>query len=233
MKKIIIITLIAVSGICVYGQRKDVVKAMLKYKMDTTHLDVVISKKLWDYSFNMKTYTSYADGDRVELASYDPRRKGHDHYELHKVNDQEPTSKELNYFYKEHNGDTQLRKRLDEDQKVVFAIEKDLPMYLVVRFRYRKSTLRKKDQFLADCHGLAYFNKLTGYIEKAEFTNDEPIFVKMLSVDQLHLTQTIRYDESEKMYFIDREVVDMTAKVFGMNLNVYTTNRYYDYKKVR
>jgi len=60
-----------------------------------------------------------------------------------------------------------------------WGIEKDDNEFLVIKFKYDKTTLPKKYAFLGDCKGLAYFNKKTLRLEKAEFVNEQPLKIKI------------------------------------------------------
>jgi len=92
--------------------------------------------------------------------------------------------------------------------------------------------LPHKYAFLEDCKGLAYYNKQTGHLEKAEFVNDKPIKIKLLNVSRLDMIVYFEYQEEEGHYLIKSEELDMDISLFGQEVLIREYNEYSNYRFV-
>ena len=212
-----------------YGQKDEVVKKMAEYGFSEKDLDIKISQEDPNYSFKMRTTTKTVDETNVEEASFDPTREKGYKWKIESVNGNVPSSKELKIFNKAHNGKKQDVQGIVSDD---YNITEDNDEFFILKFRYNPASLRKKDQFLANCHGLAFFNKKTKRINKVEFLNDGELKIKIFKIARLDMVQNLTYNESDNEYFIDTETLLMDAKLFGQLVSIETELKYYDYKKV-
>ncbi len=96
----------------------------------------------------------------------------------------------------------------------------------------KRKSLPKKYSFLGDCQGLAYFNKQTERLEKAEFVNKKPVKIKFLNVSSLDMVVHFEFYEEEGHYLIKSEELDMEVKLLGQLLPIKENNEYINYRKV-
>lgn len=96
------------------------------------------------------------------------------------VNENTPTKKQIKKFNKAHNI-TKLEVNGQVDRASLRVLD-DNPNTLVISFKYGRNTLPNKFSFLACCTGKAYINKRSKILERAEFTNDMPLKVKIFNV---------------------------------------------------
>ncbi len=227
--KILVIILVMVVSLTSYGQKDEVVKKMVEYGFSEKDLDIKISQEDPNYSFKMRTTTKAGDDTSVEEASFDPARAEGQKWKIESVNGNAPSSKELKNFNKAHNGKKQdIQGEASDD----YNITEDNEKFFILKFRYDPSSLRKKDEYLANCHGLAFFNKETKRINKVEFLNDGELKIKIFKIKKLDLVQNLKYNEADNEYFIDTETILMKAKLLGQIVTIEEELKYYDYKKI-
>ena len=228
MKFLFIIFVMAVT-LTSYGQKEEVVKKMVEYGYSEKDLDIKISQEDPNYSFKMRTTTKTNDDTSVEEASFDPTRAEGQKWKIETVNGNAPSSKEMKNFNKAHNGKKQdIQGEVSDD----YNITEDNDKFFILKFRYDPSSLRKKDEYLANCHGLAFFNKGTKRIDKVEFLNDGELKIKIFKITKLDMIQNLNYNAADNEYFIDTETILMKAKLLGQIVTIEEVLEYYDYKKV-
>ena len=230
--KVFFISLFFVGSLALYGQKDVVEKKMLEYGFSEQDLEIEISEENPNYSFKIRTTTKSDSETDVQEASFDPYRPEGQKWKLETVNGNLPTSKELKSFNKDHNGKKKTANQ-GEVSESSYNITEDNDDFFILKFRYDPESLRKKDQFLANCHGLAFFNKKTKRMDKIEFLNDGELKVRILKVARLDMVQNLNYNETDNEYFIGNETIIMDIKLFGSIITVEELIEYYDYKKVR
>ena len=227
--KILFAFLVMAVSLTSYGQKEEVVKKMVEYGFSEKDIDIKISQEDPNYSFKMRTTTKTGDDTSVEESTFDPTMAEGQKWKLESVNGNAPSSKELKNFNKSHNGKKQDIQGIVSDD---YNITEDNDKFFILKFRYDRASLRKKDQYLANCHGLEFFNKETKRIDKVEFLNDGELKIKIFKITKLDMVQNLTYNEADNEYFIDTETLLMDAKLFGQIVSVESELEYYDYKKV-
>ncbi len=228
MKNLVLIVSVLLSSIA-FSQKEKVMEKLKEYHFSEDLLTENVKDADASYAFTMKMTTINSNGTTVELSNFDPTKKVGEKWKLVSVNGEKPTKSQQKKFDKNHNSTEEVNGKLDDHSwKIVSEDDK----YLVVSFRYDKSTLPKKYEFLGDCIGYAYFNKETKELDKAEFKNEGPIKVKVLNVQ--HLDMVIHYFKSDDgTYLIKTTNLDLEVFFLGQVVNVKEVSEYTDYKKVK
>ncbi len=183
-----------------------------------------------EHSFDV-TITSTTDTEKiVEKARYNPKKKNGDRWSLEAINGAAPSKKEIKSFKREHGKKESMEKRRIDAAS--WTIDRDDAEYLVVGFTYDKSTLPYGYEFLKYCPGKAYLNKRTKRLEKAVFHNERPIKVWPLKVSELHMVVEYGYNESEMIYQVQKETMDMTVTSFGQSVPIKDVYEYSNYIKI-
>jgi len=212
------------------AENEAVSKKLEKYKITADLLTRNLKDSDAEHFFQLKS--TVVNGDEVKTleSSFDPTRDIGERWNLLSVNGTDPTDADHREFDRSHNT---KRKAINGqvDQKS-WGIEKEDQDSLIISFKYDKKSLPKKYAFLGDCQGLAYFNKISGRLEKAEFVNEKPLKIKFLSVSSLDMVVHFEFFQEEGHYLIKSEELDMEVKMFGQLLPVKENNEYINYRKV-
>lgn len=183
-----------------------------------------------DHSFYATLTSDVEDEVIVEEAKYNPSQKMGKRWTLLTYNGNEPTKKELKEFNKDHNKKEVVLKAKINDSS--WNIEDENDDYLVVSFTYDNSTLKSQYKYLADIKGKAYFNRTTKQLEKVEYVNLRPTKIKPFSVENYSMVVNFTYNDTEKIYQVEKEEINMDAKIFGKTTPVKDIVEYSDYKKM-
>ncbi len=174
-------------SVTVVAQNNTVVDKLKEYNLPSELLAKSIggAEVDADHSFDV-TITSSTDSEMtVEEATYNPTQKKGKRWILLTSNGKDPSKKEINEFKKDHNmKEDEIKAKIDDAS---WNIESDNDEYLVVSYKYDKSTVHKRHKFLVDIEGKAYFNKNTKLIEKVEYVNTRPTKIKPFNVDKYNM----------------------------------------------
>lgn len=183
-----------------------------------------------DHSFNLTTTADIDAEIIVEEAKYDPTQKKGEQWMLLSYNGKDPSKKEIKQFKKDHNmKEEEIKAKIDDSS---WDIESDNKDYLVVNFRYDSSTLKWRYKYLADIKGKAFLNKTTKQLEKVEYVNVKPTKIKPFNVDKYNMVVNYIFIETEKIYLVEKEEINMNAKMFGQTVPVKLTSEYSNYNKI-
>ena len=69
-------------------------------------------------------------------------------------------------------------------------------------------------------------------MEKAEFVNEGPIKIKIFNVTDLDMVVIYSYNESENIYQVERENLDMKVKLFGATVSAKEIYEFSNYRKI-
>ena len=228
MRTILLLLSITISS-ALFAQKSEILDKFKEYEFSVEFLNQGLKDANADHFFDAKITTVNGTETKIEEAKFDPKKKIGERWSLISVNGNVPTKKETKLFNKSYNTtEPDINGKVDENS---WEIEKDDENYLVISFKYEKASLPKKYAFLGDCIGLAYFNKQTKKLEKAEFVNDKPLKIKILNVTKLDMVVLYSYDENEKIYLIQKEDLRMEVKLLGQIVNVNEITVFSNYKK--
>lgn len=180
--------------------------------------------------FELKSVMINGEEKSITESTFDPTKEIGKRWTLVSVDGNTPTDQEQKDFDKTHN-----TKRKDINGRVdkkSWGIEKNNKDSLIFSFRFDKQSLPHKYAFLEECKGLAYYNKQTGRLEKAEFVNEKPIKIKLLNVSRLDMIVYFEYREEEGNYLIRSEELDMDVSLFGQEVLIRENNEYSNYRLV-
>jgi len=181
------------------------------------------------YYFNLKTTTVETDKTKIEDGEFDPTRPIGQRWKLLSVDGNTPSKKEVKKYNKAHNTtQNDVNGQLDDN---AWKIEQDDANTLVISFKYDKSTLPKKYAFLGDCKGMAFFNKSTKKLEKAEFVNVGDLKIKIFNVTNLDMVVYYSPDD-ELAGLIEKEELLMNVKLLGEIVEIKEINEYSNYKRI-
>lgn len=166
-----------------------------------------------DFYFDVENTTVSSTDTKIEKASFDPTKEIGERWNLLSVNGEAPSRKEYKSFDKAHNTKQEGINGDVDDQS--WHIEQDEDEFLVVSFKYNAATLTKKYAFLADCKGLAYFNKQSRILEKTTFENEKPFKLKIFNVEKMAMTILYSWIEDGGKYVVQKEEMDMDVKLRG------------------
>ncbi len=230
MKKLLTWCLLTLS-ITAYGQKEAVMARLEELGIKANFLNTSLQDHDAVYYFNFKTITNNGTNNIVDAGYFDPRKPIGDRWVLETVNGESPTKKEFKKFDKLHNTEQpEINGKVADDS---WKIDSETDDMLAISFQYDRATLPKKYAFLADCTGRAFINKNTHQLERAEFTNDKPLKVKIFNVQDLKMTIEYQHIPEDDVFVIKNEDLDMKVKLLGQLVEVEEVNEYDNYKKVK
>lgn len=145
-------------------------------------------------------------------------------------NGKDPSKKEIKEFNKDTNfNEEEINAKIDDSS---WDVESDNSEYLVVTFKYNSSTLHWRYKFLTDIKGKAYLNKSTKQLEKVEYTNERTTKIKPFNVDKYLMVINYIYNETEKIYQVEKEEINMDVKVLGKSASTKHIFEYSNYRKL-
>lgn len=210
--------------------KEEVLKKLEEYQITTETLTRNLKDANAEHYFDLKTTTIKGTMTRVVESTFDPSKNTGERWMLLSVDQNSPSAKDLTDFDKYNNTKRRgLNGKIDESS---WKIEKDDEATLVISFKIDKKTLPKKYSFLGHCKGSFFFNKKTEQLEKAEFVNEQPLKIRIYDVTRLDMFVYYEYQESEGIYLIRREELDMEATILGQPVQIKETNEYRNYRRV-
>jgi hypothetical protein len=228
MKKAIFLFAIAFS-LSMNDQLNEVKEKLNEYQISSDLLTKNLKDADAEHYFNLKTTTVNGTDTKVEFSHFDPTQVIGSRWILDNINGNTPTTKELKTFDKTHNTkQPSINGKVKDDS---WQIVRDDNTFLVISFSYDKASLPKKYKFLGDCKGLAYFNKKSKLLEKAEFLNMTPLTIKLLRVNHLDMVVNYTWSSAEEAYFISNEELNMSVEMLGQIVVVKELNEYSNYVK--
>lgn len=214
----------------VFCQTNEIEQKFKEYQFSKDFLTESIKDGNDAYSFDALITTIIENKTTIEKGSFDPLRNKGKRWVLDSVDNKLPTKKQIKHFNKMHNIEQpEIKVEVDSSS---WAIERD-DDYLVISFKFNPTTLPKKYAYLGDCKGLAFFNKKTKMLEKAEFINEKPIKVNILNVSELDFLILYTYDENENKYLMKKQDMRMTVSLLGQIEHVNYVTIFSNYSKVK
>jgi len=183
------------------------------------------------HAFTLKSVMVNGDEKKVTESTFDPKKEIGQRWTLVSVDGESPTPADHREFDRTHN--TKRRDINGEVDKNSWEIIKNDEDSLIISFRYDKRSLPHKYAFLGECRGIAFFNKQTGHLEKAEFVNEKPLKIKLLNVHRLDMIVYFEYQEEEGHYLIKSEELDMDVSLLGQLVPIRENNDYFNYQLVK
>ena len=210
--------------------QKDMVSEKLEeYNFSSESLSSGLKDADAEHYFDAKLTTDDGTKIKVEEAKFDPTKNIGERWILVSVDGNAPSNKDLKNFDKAHNTkQDDINAEVDDSS---WKVEKDDDEYLVISFKYIRESLPRKYDFLADCKGLAYFNKSKLSLEKAEFVSEKPLKIKVFNVLKLDMIVNFTYDSELDSYLIESEEIDMDVKLLGQQISVKESYEFSNYKK--
>ncbi|MDG1902526.1 MAG: hypothetical protein P8I80_09860 [Bacteroidales bacterium] len=227
--KFISIFLFSIFSLQIAAQNNNIKEVLKEHDFEIQFLTTSLKDGNAEYHFDVQISTTTGNKLKVEKAKFDPSKPVGERWVLLTVNNDTPSKDDLNKFDKAHN--TQKSGVNGKIDKSSWAIVTDDSDYLVLSYKFDKSTLPKKYVFLGDCKGLAYFNKKTRRLEKSEFLNEKPLKVKIFKVTKLNMVITYEYLSKDNTYLIKKEVIDMDGKFLGSKVIVKEVDEFSNYRK--
>jgi hypothetical protein len=228
MKKILFFIALTIS-VSAFSQNEEVMKKLKEAGITSELLSSNLKDSDAEYFYDVKITTVNSSETKVEECKFDPTKKIGERWILKTVNGGTPSKKDLKNFDKAHNTkQPDINGKVDESS---WGIEKDDADYLVVSFKYDKTSLPKKYTFLGDCKGLAYFNKKSKSIEKAEFVNEGPLKIKIFNVTKLDMVVRYIYNKDAQTFLVKEEDLDMQVKLLGQLVDIKEKSEFSNYKK--
>ena len=210
------------------AQKSEVLKTLKEYHFDENFLLENVKDSDAQYSFDVNTTNVIGGKTTIQIAKFDATQEVGKRWILLKENGKEPTKKQLRTFDKTHNTKDKVNGTIDDNS---WRIEKDTDNEIVISFQYDKKSLPKRFRYLGDCKGLAYFNKKTKKLEKAEYVNLKDIQIKIFKVKKLDLVVYYDYNNEFNTYLISKEDIRMTIKFLGQIMEANDINILSNYKK--
>ncbi|WP_152286375.1 hypothetical protein [Flavicella marina] len=210
------------------AQKSEVLKTLKEYHFDENFLLENLKDSDAQYSFDVNTTNVIGGKTTIQIAKFDATQEVGKRWILLKENGKEPTKKQLRTFDKTHNTKDKVNGTIDDNS---WRIEKDTDNEIVITFQYDKKSLPKRFRYLGDCKGLAYFNKKTKKLEKAEYVNLKDIQIKIFKVKKLDLVVYYDYNDEFNTYLISKEDIRMTIKFLGQIMEANDINILSNYKK--
>ena len=227
-----ILFLILIPGTLLLQAQSDEIKNKLEaYQVSGELLTINLKDADAEHYFDLSSSTNNGGEISTYESTFDPSKKVGQRWILKSVNGESPSGKEIRAYDKLHNTKKQdINGKVDERS---WEIVKDDADSLILAFKYARKTLPKKYGFLGDCKGLAYFNKKTGHLEKAEFINEKPLNISVFNVQNLEMLVHYKFHEQERIYLIHKEVLDMEVKLLGQMVSILEHNNYQNYRKIK
>jgi len=217
------------SSVNAFSQKAAIIDKLKEYEFSEDLLTENLKDADAEYYFKLKTTTISTTETKVENGEFDPSRPIGERWKLLSVNGNTPSKKEIKNYHKAHNTtDDDVNGQLDDN---AWKIENDDANSLVISFKYDKSTLPKKYSYLGDCKGMAYFNKNTKKLEKAEFVNVGDLKIKIFNVTHLDMV-VYYYPDDELSKLIQKEELLMDVKLLGELVEIKEISEYSEYKKI-
>ncbi len=230
MKNILSLVLLMYS-VSAFAQKDTVLEELAVYGITEKTLGTGLQDTDATHSFDINITTNDGTKNIVEEGHFTPEVPVGERWILKTVNGKTPTKKQIKKFSKAHN-----TKQPDINGEVAddsWKIDSDTEDEIIISFKYDKESLPKKFEFLANCTGKAFINKKTKRLEKATFTNDGPLKVKIFNVSKLEMIINYHYIKEENLYVMDTQHLDMQVKLLGQLVEVEELNEYYHYEKVK
>jgi hypothetical protein len=230
LKHILLLFLIS-STFFLHAQTDEIKKKLDAYRVSGELLTINLKDADAEHYFELSSSTNNGGEISTLESTFDPSKKIGQRWILKSVNGENPSGKEIRDFDKVHNTKKQdINGRVDERS---WEIVKDDADSLILGFKYAKKTLPKKYDFLGDCQGLAYFNKKTGHLEKAEFVNDKPLKISLFNVINLDMLVLYKFHKDKGIYLIHKEELDMEVKLLGQLVSIKENNEYQNYRTIK
>lgn len=228
MKKVVFLAAVVLS-FSMSAQLNGVKERLAEYNISADLFSQNLKDADAEHSFDLKTTTVNGTDTKVERSHFDPTLTIGSRWVLDDVNGNTPTTKELKTFDKTHNTkQPSMNGKIKDDS---WQVIRDDSTFLVIGFSYDKTSLPTKYKFLGDCSGLAYYNKKSKVLEKAEFLNTTPLTIKRLHVNHLDMVVNYTWNSAEEAYFISNEELNMSIEILGQIVVVKETNSYTNYIK--
>ena len=209
-----------------FAQEQQVVEKLKSLGIPINFMDESDDRVNYTFVCNQTNETT-APGAAPEITkrtySYDPAG-GETKYKLNTINGNTPSEKENLDFDKEQNGEDADNVGNPDIKSLTFVSENE--NQLVIGFRYRAKSLPKKYKFLKDCKGEVYIDKNTSHIEKIKFFNESNLKYKIFKITKLDMLQILKFMPGTSTYVIEKEVLEMDIKYFGMIAKAVETNEY-------
>lgn len=216
-------------SISAFSQTEEVMKKLKEYNISSEVLSSNLKDADAEHFFDLKITTITDSDTKIEKGKFDPTKNIGERWMLLSVDGETPSKKDLKNFDKAHNTKLDdVNGKVDENS---WVIETDDDEYFVISFKYDKTSLPKKYTFLGDCKGLAYFNKKTARLEKAEFINEQPLKIKIFNVTKLDMVIYYFLNEEEHIYLVQKEDLEMQVKLLGQLVTIKEINEFSNYKK--
>jgi hypothetical protein len=223
---LIFLTIFSLQTLAQDNNIKDILK---EHEFEIQYLTTSLKDGNAEYFFDVKISTTNGDKHNIEIAKFDPTKAVGERWILISVNNNTPSTDDFIKFNKTHNTQKSgVNGKIDASSWTIVTNDSN---YLVLSYRFDKSTLPEKYKFLGDCKGLAYFNKKTKRLEKSEFVNESPLKVKIFKVDELDMVMYYEYISKDNTYVIEREVIDMEGRLLGTKVTVKEVDDFSNYRK--
>jgi hypothetical protein len=140
MKKILFFIALTIS-VSAFSQNEEVMKKLKEAGITSELLSSNLKDSDAEYFYDVKITTVNSSETKVEECKFDPTKKIGERWILKTVNGGTPSKKDLKNFDKAHNTkQPDINGKVDESS---WGIEKDDADYLVVSFKYDKTSLPK------------------------------------------------------------------------------------------
>lgn len=158
MKQLLLLIALTTS-LSTFAQKSEVINKLKEYHFTDEFLTTNLKDADAEHYFDVKITTINSPETKIEEAKFDPSKNIGVRWILLSVDGDNPSKKDLKNFDKAHNTKIDdINGRIDDNS---WGIEKDDSDYLVINFKYDKTSLPKKYDYLGDFKGLAFFNKKT------------------------------------------------------------------------
>lgn len=228
MKKILIQAIILVVGHHAFAQKDAMLTALAKYKLDETILSEKLRVKPTDYSYDLKETVAAEGTEKVVMARYDASKEEANRWTVISVDDQQPTTTEINRFKKEHGKSPYPPAKIDDNS---YKVEKDEAGTLVISFKLDPASLVSDNSFIKDCRSYLTIDTKNGKIIKAESVNEKPLKIKAFNVPVLNSYSELTWNETEGKYFPKKDNINTTIKLLGQEIATTTILEYSNFKK--
>ncbi|BDD00453.1 hypothetical protein [Persicobacter psychrovividus] len=211
----------------VFAQNADIKAKLEQYHFNSESLTENLKDADAKHSFELKNINTAGDKKTVTISSFDHTKPVGSKWQLMSIDGREPTKKEIKKFNKEHNTkQAEINGKVDDDS---YKILEDNEDFLVLGFRYDRSSLPKKYAFLGDCQGKAYLSKASKQLEKATFNNLKDLKISIIKVKKLLMIVDYGQGKNGIGYLIQDSKSNITAKLLGQEVKMMDEN-YYTYK---
>jgi hypothetical protein len=222
------ISICLLAGLFNFGftQEQQVVDKLKSLGISINFMDESDDRVNYTFACNQTNETT-SPGAAPEITkrtySYDPAG-GETKYKLNTINGNIPSEKENLDFDKELNSEDAGNVGKPDIKSLTLVSENE--NQLVVGFRYRAKSLPKNYKFLKDCKGEVYIDKKSSHIEKIKFFNEGNLKYKIFKITKLDMLQILKFMPATSTYVIEKEMLEMDIKYFGMIAKAIETNEY-------